>query len=353
MQNALGRAPTSAGAGPARRSTTRGRRDVRQSTFQPVPDDMPLARMVEMHQNSAAANTLATSPSYSELTPAAAPAALTPQFTGMLASSPSRSMSLGSASSSGAAPVGFAQPHGRGLRASIVETVHVLLKAGEPTRVLVQGEIALAAKDVAAVADGSVRVRLGRYEQLEKSAPNTAFLAPVPNAPGEYALDVHALEAASASAATTTVLRYQVHVADGQLAAYSAIGVAPQWKCEPTQTSVLVSLNPTSASALGNASLDDVVLELPITSSGVSNVQTKPVGAYAADRKRITWSLGSVAAPTKVLARCAVAETSVVQAVALRWTLRDRQLSGLELDVQGLPLDELVRSVQGRVLAQP
>ena len=316
---------------------------------------MPLARMVEMHQsNSGAANTLATSPSYSELTPAA-PAALTPQFTGMLASSPSRSMSLGSTmSSSGATPIGFAQPHGRGLRASIVETVHVLLKAGEPVRVLVQGEIALAAKDVAAAANGTVRIRLGRYEQLEKSAPNTAFLAPVADAPGEYALDVHALEAASSTAATTTVLRYQVHVPDGTLAGYSAIGVAPQWKCEPTQTSVLVSLTPTPASALGApATLDDVVLELPITSSGVGNVQTKPVGAYAADRKRITWSLGAVAAPTKVLARCAVAEPSVVQAVALRWTLRDRQLSGVELDVQGLPLDELVRSVQGRVLAQP
>jgi len=87
---------------------------------------------------------------------------------------------------------------------------------------------------------------------------------------------------------------------------------------------------------------------LSIASSGVSYVQTRSVSAEAAERKRITLCLRAVAAPTKALALYAIAEASVVQAVALRWTLRDRQLSGVELDVQGLPLDELVRS-QARV----
>jgi hypothetical protein len=69
-----------------------------------------------------------------------------------------------------------------GLRATIVETVNVLLKGGEVSRVMITGEISLSHR--AETTDGEgVRIRIAHFEQSEKAAPNSAYLSPIVGSP--------------------------------------------------------------------------------------------------------------------------------------------------------------------------
>jgi hypothetical protein len=347
------------------------------TTFNPLPDDMPLSKLIEQQQALEAGNNppttvtptiISTSPSSSPFneSPFSSPLktpATHERAMSMLSTSSSRDV-LG-ATGSGASP--FEQPHGEGLRASLTETVNVMAKGGDVTRVMVTGEISLSLR--AASISGPLRLRLTAYEQLEKSAPNTHYLTPLDNAPGEYTLDAAALASASANG-PVAVLRYHLHVPDGSLqhTDLSPVHLHPQWKCEPTTTSILISYRAVATSRLASSSpfdespethLRDVTLHVPITSSHVGGVQTKPHGSYASDRRRLAWRLDDLDLAStevhKVLARLAVNEASAVQPIVLRWRMPGRLVSGVGVEVSGadgeVRLEEVVKRAEGKHLA--
>src|SRR6266542_5348312 len=75
----------------------------------------------------------------------------------------------------------------RGFRASIFETVNIMTKGGEVTKILVTGEISIQ-YNFPTIRDHSrpIRIRINDFETLEKSAPNTSYLRPAPDCVGQY-----------------------------------------------------------------------------------------------------------------------------------------------------------------------
>ncbi len=352
------------------RRTTRGRRDVRVTTFNPIPDDMPLAKVLEMQgQSVPEATTSETAPSTSlDSTSLPMTSATPPPSAGRAMSLLSVSSSRDQLSASLTSP--FEHPDGPGLRASLTETVHILYKAGQVDRVMVTGEVSLLIKDLSPNVESNFRIRVANYEVLEKSAPNTHFISAVPDMPGEYIINGGLLVNSSNTNQATTILRYHLLINDNANSDYVPLRLDPQWKCEPNVTSILINYSslPSSRFVAAAASpfdepspaiLQDVTMLAPITSGHVSSTQSKPAGTYSAERKRLQWRLDDIdlgqKIPLKVLARLAVDETSQVQPVAMRWRLPGRLVSAIDLEVvsEGLQFEELVKSTQGRFLAAP
>ncbi|KAL8764662.1 MAG: hypothetical protein Q9194_006905, partial [Teloschistes cf. exilis] len=82
-----------------------------------------------------------------------------------------------------------------GLNASVVETVSAWFSAGQVTRAVVIGELALAHNDNSSINDNPTApntetIRLENFPVLEKVAPNPTFITPIPSRSGEYTLNL-------------------------------------------------------------------------------------------------------------------------------------------------------------------
>lgn len=263
VQGALLAQPPS--AGPTRRGTiARGRRDVRNTTFGMIPDDMPLGQAFGLGAGaglslSTAGSTAARNPSRSStfdtssLPPAPASPALGPGSGSMVVPSiPTRSSTMMSSVSthsnssnihnpfgSGAAtPPVPAIATGSGLRAAITETCNVVSRTGTIVKAMIAGEIAVSLKDVplaAVQSNGPLRLRIDCFEQLEKVAPNPQFVRPATTQPGEYLLDAVAL-ASARSDKPIVLFKYQLHIGEGKAGQLVPLTAVPQWKCEEDAT---------------------------------------------------------------------------------------------------------------------
>lgn len=316
-----------------RRSTARGRR----STFNPVPDDMPLS---QISSPNVATNGRQDSPSSVFASPIGLPISMPsqPGRTGSILSSVSSQDNLVRSSSP------FENPDGSGLRAAISETINVLSKADQPAKVMIVGEILLQLRD--SPSPGHVSLKLSQdTSQLDKLAPNGQFLEALSK--DEYAINTSAL---SASSGPTTVLKYHVIIDDPSQ--YVPLTIVPMWKCEAQQTSVLVTCTPNTScrmaaasagspfdtdSSRQSATLKEVSFAIPVHSAGVSDIQSKPTAEYDADRKRLTWVVSDIsltdASPTKVLARFKVASQTQSGPVSAKWRMPGRLASGLSLEI--------------------
>ncbi len=115
-----------------------------------------------------------------------------------------------------------------------------------------------------------LHVRIESFEQLEKVAPNPAFLSALPGGgvPGEYLLDVKALleqGVGMPNGAQAVVLKYQLHISEAKKAEYVPLQLHAQWRCEPHQTSFLLTYTPNSSTRLTRAVLQDLQFAVPIT----------------------------------------------------------------------------------------
>ena len=378
------------------RRSTRGTRS-RQSTLGPLAtggtaspsapassspgDDIPIQTILDMHrkQNGGAMTMDAGSTPASGLASptemlASPTAPAVPRLPAGVAS-PGRAGSILSTSSSqqnlaysARSPLGDSSASG--FRASILETVNVLFAGGQVQRVMITGEVSLAMRDVN-ISSGNVRLRISNFGHLDKTAPNNAVLS---GSSGEYTINTSAL--LSSNTPAITVFKYTVKLdPSADTKAFVPIEVNPQWKIEPNQTSFLLAYsgNPNSRFSSGEASpfgdddgagaapsvLHDVAFSVPVTSTGVSNMQTKPEGSYSAERRRVLWKMDdmdiSSGRTARLLARYATeGELGTAQPVSVQWRLPGRLASSIALEAEGLALDEIVRNTQsGKYMAQP
>ena len=223
--------------------------------------------------------------------------------------------------------------HQAGLNASIVETVSAWLSNGQVTKAVVIGEVALAYNVSEAHAQsGTETIRLENFPVLEKVAPNPTFINQLPSKMGEYNVDVSHL------ARTSVAFKYKVHLEEANLAAHAPIILTPNWKVEPTQTSVVLSysFNPAfSSAAKRSVSLQNVVVAISIENAKALSCLSKPVGNFSREKSLIYWKLGDLTldgyeeAPHKLLARFTTEGEAKPGKIEARWEIGGTSAAGL------------------------
>jgi hypothetical protein len=250
-----------------------------------------------------------------------------------------------------------------GLRASLTETVNVIMKAGTISRVQVSGEIHLSLRSTDINAQsGPIHIRLNAFESLEKIAPNPAYLAQVPDKPGEYFLNSEVLANASKAngAKGTLLFRYQVHVQPGKEDSVIPLVLEPAFSCKDGETRMILNYKSPSPSTLQNVSLIAAFNPGP----SVSNVQTKPLGGvWSPSSRRLTWNLDQVQDAGKLIARFTTepGEAMSTLGVQASWAMEGSLVSGLGLEVVAGELEgdkwrfeEIKKGVTtGKYLAEP
>ena len=411
-------------AGVARRATARGRRGTGSASPQPqsqssvpvpVPgpalatggpqipsmaerqdsDDVPLATVVQQkhrreppppppslnhHRDAgavAASSSLPASPAGSTFAPSPAAA-------------PNRTMSILSATSSVGAmsssasttmhanrPDPFAGETSPGLRASIVETVNVLLKGGEVTRLLVTGEIGVSYRStsgsVTEPGPSDLKVRLTGLDSLEKKAPNPALLLPGVGVGVDRDEFILSPTITAHAGATTTVFKYQLSLP--ATTTPTPVLVKPVWRCDPTQARAIVTYSVNGASPLfapasspfgeedepaAAASIDDLKLDLTWTSGTITSFQSKPATAtLSPSGKSLTFSslptLSLASGEQKILASLVTDGQAAPGPVNVSWIVHGRTLGNVGIEVVDggeVELAEVRReTVSGRYVA--
>ncbi|KAK4703007.1 hypothetical protein P7C70_g3213, partial [Phenoliferia sp. Uapishka_3] len=257
-----------------------------------------------------------------------------------------------------------------GLRASIVETVNVLLQGGEVTRVMVSGEIQLSHKpsDTSAAPPGSIKIHIVNFELFEKAAPNAAYLTPIEGTVGEYVVSPSLASAGE----TVTVLKYQLHISPGTERDYAPLLINASWKCERSLTRIIVnySLNtsaklaatdtsPFEEDSIGlQATMEGVSFDIPI-SAPVTTFQAKPAAQFSAERGRLSFDIEPLSimnTANKVLASVSTETAAIPQHIAVRWRVGGRTISTIGVEVVGGENeveDTLRETLSGKYLVGP
>lgn len=359
---------------PSRRGTTRrDRRDVRNTTYNPAfagvgsGDDNRLSQF----------GTLTASPQTSTPT-SPSPFGAQSAFTGTAGIGRHRTQSIASVASSVNNPFENSSSSSP-IKASLSERVNVIFVGKEISKVMVVGELSVAvgANLDSAAAGKPLHIRIEAFEQLEKAAPNPAFLKSVPGGttPGEYLLDVKSLleqavgSGLAGSAAQAVVLKYQLYVSESRKQDYVPLALHAQWKCEAHQTSFLLTYSPSTLckySGQGPAMLQDLQFAVQIQPSVVNNIMSKPTATFVAETKSLFWkinqglSLLAGGEVNKLLARCQIEGAQTVpSAVHLKWKILGKTISSLDVTTvgtegEGAKIDEVVRQcTAGKFIASP
>lgn len=232
--------------------------------------------------------------------------------------------------------------HQPGLNASIVETVTASFSQNQVTKAMVTGELALAHNVGGATsASGTENIRLENFPVLEKVAPNPTFITQLPSRSGEYSVNL------SQIGRTAVAFKYQVHLEESNLAAHAPIALAPSWKIESTQASVIVnySFNTAFVSPLKRSvTLKNVIVVINVENTKALSCQSKPMGTFSKEKSSMYWKLGDVTLdgyaemPQKLLARFSTESEAKAGSVEVRWEISGEDAAGLG---SGLGLSQL------------
>ena len=232
--------------------------------------------------------------------------------------------------------------HETGLNASIIETVSATFSAGQVTKAVVMGELALAHNGPEAKPEpGMDIIRLENFPVLEKVAPNPTFISQVPSKSGEYNVNLAQL------GRTSVAFKYQVHLDEASLSAHAPIMLTASWKVEPSQASVILnySFNTEFSAAKRSVFLQNVVVYINIEGAKALSCLSKPVGNFSKEKSRIYWKLGDLTLdayqemPYKLLARFNTEAEAKAGEVEARWEICGEHASGLG---SGLSLSQWV-----------
>ncbi|KAL8687813.1 MAG: hypothetical protein Q9224_005044, partial [Gallowayella concinna] len=220
-----------------------------------------------------------------------------------------------------------------GLNASVVETVSAWFTAGQVTKSVVIGEVALAHNHPdAAFTARSENIRLENFPVLEKVAPNPTFVTPIPARSGEYSVNLGQISRAAVA------FKYQVHLEDSNLAAHVPVIITPSWRIEPTQASVIVSyaFNPAFVSpATRSVTMKNVVVVINLANNVAQGCLSKPVGHFSKEKSLIYWRLGDISldgyaeSAQKLLARFTTETEAQPGSVEVRWEISGEAAAGL------------------------
>ncbi|MCJ1260817.1 hypothetical protein MMC22_000680 [Lobaria immixta] len=315
-------------ATPRKPTLNRGRRDVRNTVFVPSPSTPEIPGIGDSSMPSSA--------------PFNAPKA-TPLSPEPGSHSDAQSIRSSHSMSSGINPIiKHPEMHQPGLNASIVETVSAWFSQNQITKALVIGELALAHNAGGATsASRTENIRLENFPVLEKVAPNPIFVTQLPSRSGEYSVNL------SQIARTTVAFKYQVHLEESNLAAHAPIALAPSWKIESTQASVIVnySFNPAFVSPLKRSViLKNVMVVINVENTKALSCQSKPAGTFSKEKSSIYLKLGDVTldgyadGPQKLLARFSTESEARAGSIEVKWEISGEDSAGLG---SGLSLSQM------------
>lgn len=232
-------------------------------------------------------------------------------------------------------PLGMRHPEMTqpGLNASVVETVSAWFSESKVTRAVVIGELALAHNaGEGPQSSSSENIRLENFPVLEKVAPNPTFITQAASRSGEYSVSLLQIPR------TTVAFKYQVHLEESMLASHVPVTLAPTWKVEPTQTSVILhySFNSFFASPSGRSvSLKNVVVLINVENAKTPSCGSKPAGTFYRDKCLMVWKLGDItldsyaSGPQKLLARFSTDSEAKPGNVEMRWEISGDNAQGL------------------------
>lgn len=162
-----------------------------------------------------------------------------------------------------------------------------------------------------------------------------------------YELDLGAVARAGESA---TALEYEVLVPSDLRAQYVPLLLEAQWRCEPQQSSVLLT-HRTNASFASPARLEGVSFHVRIpTDTPVSGgVLAEPVADWDPDTQELVWQTDE--ADGRLAARFPLATQGAPQPVTTAWTMHDCLLSRVE--VLNAPQAPTRTLVAGKYFVQP
>jgi hypothetical protein len=212
--------------------------------------------------------------------------------------------------------------HEPGLNASIVETVSTSFSEGTVARASVVGEIALAYNQTPEFSDAQTdTIRLENFQDLEKVAANPAFVTAVvsekgkerasgEDRAGEYSVALSAIR----RAAPTLALKYQLHLDEANLSAYSPVLFTPAWQIQDAQASVIVvyAINPAFTKSSTTFTLKNVVITVALDTSAAAgkaaSAMMAPTAGASFKRKQslVVWRFPQLTIDTeqkKLLAR--------------------------------------------------
>lgn len=318
-------------ATPRKPTVNRGRRDVRNTIFVPSPQTPEISSFGDSSILSG------SPPSNAKSNP------LSPDLGHSLDAQSIRSSH--SVSSMVNASIKHPDMHQPGLNASIVETVSAWFSQSEVTRAVVIGELALVHNPGGTGnPSGFENIRLENFPVLEKVALNPSFVTQIQSRSGDYSVNL------SSISRTSVAFKYQVHLEESNLAAHAPMALAPVWKIEPAQTSVIVnySFNPSFVSPIKRSvNLKNVTVIVTIENAKTLSCLSKPIGTFSKERSMIYWKLGDVhlddyaESPQKLLARFTTESEAKPGSVEVRWEISGEDAVGVG---SGLSLSQVARS---------
>ncbi|KAL8343389.1 hypothetical protein RB598_004638 [Gaeumannomyces tritici] len=340
---------------PSRRGgTVRGRRDVRNTIYMPMPTQAPLEPI-----QSPTENTIPPPPAVPAHIPNKPSTSATLTTEASIAAT-SDTQSVRSATSLGSlAHTKHPDMTAQGLNSSIIETVSASFEDGEIKSVKINGEIAVSYNNSSDFASRHIEtVRINNFPLLDVIGPNRIFVSNTGHA-DEFTLDTSHL------AKTSTAFTYRLHSEadnDTALASLCPLILKPVWK--PTANKKLglllqYRLNPATLPA--SAEETDVA-PLPLTLHNLvfvvtyegkaSAAQTKPAGTHLRDKHLVYWRLGDVTLPapasgsdgewSKIVCRIVGAEGAEVQPghIEARWEYTPQQGGSARVSISRLLEDK-------------
>ncbi|CAG8603029.1 12219_t:CDS:2 [Racocetra persica] len=232
------------------------------------------------------------------------------------------------------------QTHIHGLNASILETVNIISKGGDVTKLLVTGEISVTYND-SIIRDNSapIQIRINNFDTLEKAVPNTSYLSSASEIPGVYDLNIGLLSLAGST--PVVVMKYQLHIDPQHKSAFVPLHVTLKWKCESNQTSLVISYEVNPEFRL-SGTLTELSFIVPVDGE-VKTVQSKPSGIWSVEKQRMYWQVSNADLATpyelkRILARFETSQTSQPAPTAVKFLCEGQLLSKISLEiVQNIP----------------
>ncbi|BEJ10941.1 hypothetical protein CspHIS471_0103630 [Cutaneotrichosporon sp. HIS471] len=234
-----------------------------------------------------------------------------------------------------------------GLNASITETVDALIRQNQVVQTIVNGEIrvslAASANQPLPPAGSAIHIRLTEFDNLESISPNPAFLAQVPDSPGEYYLNTEAAAQATAKPGDgnhrgPVLFQYQVASTEGM----APVTLKPAFQVKNGETRMILHYHVAPGAGVTDLNLDVHFPREP----EVATTQSKPVsGAWTdgPDGSRVI----SYRVPaqdgidSKVIARFISGGQLAPSNVSAHFACAGRILSGISLetvdDAQSVP----------------
>nr|ODN88741.1 hypothetical protein L203_02755 [Cryptococcus depauperatus CBS 7841] len=254
-----------------------------------------------------------------------------------------------------------------GLRANMSEHINVIFRNKEIAKFQIAGEIHLSLRPVeTASLTGPIHICLSAFERLEKIAPNPAYLAQVPDKPGEYFLNAEMLAAATTKGAPggrgILLFKYVVHVQPGKEFAHLPLILDPAFQCKSGETRMILHYHLNSSSTISSLSNVNFAASFAPGPS-VVNVQAKPTGGvWSPLTRRIQWKLDELPSDGKIIAKFLTEGEDSMSPIGIQaaWAVEGKLISGLGIDIVSGEIegnwkfDEIRKSTTtGKYLVEP